>query len=89
MAAELNASLLSLHPGCQAIIRYHKTGHEQQITGVVTKLDATFPSGKPFNAAKGMNCLARSETGIFCLKLFPTFMSSNLSIPFPGSRSFL
>ena len=43
MAAELNASLLSLHPGCQAIIRYHKTGHEQQITGVVTKNELQYP----------------------------------------------
>lgn len=42
MAAELNASLLSLQPGCQAAIRYYKTGHEQQITGIVTKLDVTF-----------------------------------------------
>ncbi len=42
MAAELNNSLLSLHPGCQATIRYYKAGHEQQITGIVTKLDTTF-----------------------------------------------
>lgn len=42
MAAELNDSLLSLHLGCQAAIRYYKAGHEHQITGIVTKLDATF-----------------------------------------------
>ena len=42
MAAELNTSLLSLHPGCQAATRDYKAGHEQQITGIVTKLDATF-----------------------------------------------
>lgn len=42
MAADLNRSLLSLHSGCQATICYYKAGHEQQITGSVTKLDATF-----------------------------------------------
>ena len=42
MAADLNRSLLSLHSGCQATICYYKAGHEHQITGSVTKLDATF-----------------------------------------------
>lgn len=42
MAAELNNSLLSLQRGCQAAICYYKAGHEHQITGNVTKPDATF-----------------------------------------------
>ena len=42
MAADLNRSLLSLNLGSQATICYYKAGHEQQITGSVTKLDATF-----------------------------------------------
>lgn len=42
MAADLNRSLLSLSLGCQATICYYKAGHEHQITGSVTKLDATF-----------------------------------------------
>jgi len=42
MAVDLNHSLLSLYPGQQATIRYYKAGHEQQITGMVTKIDTTF-----------------------------------------------
>lgn len=42
MADDLNRALLSLYPGCQATICYYKAGHEQQVTGIVTKIDAAF-----------------------------------------------
>jgi len=42
MAADLNHNLLSLYPGQQATIYYYQAGHEQQITGTVTKIDSTF-----------------------------------------------
>jgi len=42
MAADSNHNLLSLCPGQKTTIHYYKAGHEQQITGIVTKIDSTF-----------------------------------------------
>lgn len=61
---------------------------ESSILGTMIFSLARKASGRPFNAAKGINCLALSDTGILFSGLFATAMSSDLCVPFPGGSMF-